>query len=112
MKQRSVVVFGLVNIVVEYTLTMIGFHGLITKLEVWKLHHQTLKVGRDQNVFQGNSNKPKCGRDILFRYNMSILVPTVGPHHQTLKANYGQSALKKSPLSPNKARLRCSITEC
>ncbi|GBP17919.1 L-asparaginase [Eumeta japonica] len=61
MKQRSLAVFGLVDIVVEYTLTMIGFQGLITELEVWKLHHQTLNVNRGQNTFQGNSNKPKYG---------------------------------------------------
>ncbi|GBP65092.1 Down syndrome cell adhesion molecule-like protein Dscam2 [Eumeta japonica] len=59
MKQRSLVVFGLVAILVEYTLTMINFQGLITELEVWKLHHQTLKVNRGQNTFQGNSYKPK-----------------------------------------------------
>ncbi|GBP92146.1 hypothetical protein EVAR_66637_1 [Eumeta japonica] len=59
MKQRSLAVFGIVNIVVQCTLTMIGFHGLITELEVWKPHHQTLKVNRGQNTFQGNSNKPK-----------------------------------------------------
>ncbi|GBP20696.1 hypothetical protein EVAR_16570_1 [Eumeta japonica] len=45
---------------------------------------------------QGHSNKPKYGWDILFRYDMLIPVPTVGPHHQTLKANYGQSPLKNS----------------
>ncbi|GBP66728.1 Zinc finger protein 629 [Eumeta japonica] len=32
---------------------------LITELEVWKLHHQTLKVNRGQITFQGNFNKPK-----------------------------------------------------
>ncbi|GBP75886.1 hypothetical protein EVAR_10998_1 [Eumeta japonica] len=46
MKQRSLAVFGLVDILVEYTLAMIGFQGLITELEVWKLHHQTLKKQR------------------------------------------------------------------
>ncbi|GBP88180.1 hypothetical protein EVAR_99084_1 [Eumeta japonica] len=59
MKRRSLTVFGLVDIVVEYTLTMISFQSLITELEVWKLYHQTLKVKRDQNTLQGNSNKPK-----------------------------------------------------
>ncbi|GBP58591.1 Vesicle transport through interaction with t-SNAREs homolog 1A [Eumeta japonica] len=59
MKQRSLAVFGLVDILVEYTLTMIGFQGLITELEVWKLHHQTLRVNCGQNTFQGNSNKLK-----------------------------------------------------
>ncbi|GBP68822.1 hypothetical protein EVAR_41560_1 [Eumeta japonica] len=56
---RSLTVFGLVDIVMEYTLTMIGFQGLITELEVWKLHHQTVKFNRGQNTFRGNSNKPK-----------------------------------------------------
>ncbi|GBP65378.1 hypothetical protein EVAR_53410_1 [Eumeta japonica] len=60
-KQRSLAVFGLVNIVVEYSLAMIGFQVLITELEVWKLHHQILKVNRDENTFQSNSNKPKYG---------------------------------------------------
>ncbi|GBP40409.1 hypothetical protein EVAR_25261_1 [Eumeta japonica] len=95
MKQRSLAVFGLVDILVECILTMIGFQGLITELEVCKLQHQTLKVNRGQNTFQDNSNKPKYGKDILFRYDMLIPVPTVGLHHQTLKANYGQVPLKK-----------------
>ncbi|GBP75940.1 hypothetical protein EVAR_98832_1 [Eumeta japonica] len=42
----SLAEFGLVDILVEYTLTMIDFQGLIAELEVWKLHHQTLKVNR------------------------------------------------------------------
>ncbi|GBP78192.1 hypothetical protein EVAR_50136_1 [Eumeta japonica] len=62
MKQRSLAVFGLVDIVVEYTLIMIGFQGLIEELEVWKFHHQTLKVNRGQNTFEDNSNKPKYAR--------------------------------------------------
>ncbi|GBP81525.1 Cuticle protein 19 [Eumeta japonica] len=61
MKQRNLAVFGLVDILVEYTLTMIGFQGRIGELEVWKLHRQTLKVNRGQNPFQGHSNKPKYG---------------------------------------------------
>ncbi|GBP63063.1 hypothetical protein EVAR_87435_1 [Eumeta japonica] len=95
MKQHNLAMFGLLDILVEYTLTMIGFQGLITELEAWKLHRQTLKVNRGQNPFQGHSNKPKYGLDILFRYDMLIPVPTVGLHHQTLKANYGQSPHKK-----------------
>ncbi|GBP80243.1 hypothetical protein EVAR_48599_1 [Eumeta japonica] len=59
MKQRNLAMFGLVDILVEYTLTMIGFQGLITELKVWKLHRQTLKVNRGQKTFQGHSNKPK-----------------------------------------------------
>ncbi|GBP10205.1 hypothetical protein EVAR_77604_1 [Eumeta japonica] len=51
MKQRSLAVFGLVDILVEYSLTMIGFQGLIIKLEVWKLHHQTLKVNCGKSTF-------------------------------------------------------------
>ncbi|GBP76674.1 hypothetical protein EVAR_80470_1 [Eumeta japonica] len=43
MKQRSLAVFGLVDILVEYTLTVIGFQGLITELEAWKLYYKTLK---------------------------------------------------------------------
>ncbi|GBP21662.1 hypothetical protein EVAR_16208_1 [Eumeta japonica] len=61
MKQCILAVFGLVEIALRCSLTMIGFQGLITKLEVWKLHHQTLKVNRGQNTFQGNFNKPKYG---------------------------------------------------
>ncbi|GBP41666.1 hypothetical protein EVAR_31983_1 [Eumeta japonica] len=67
MKQRILAVFGLVEIVLRCTLTMNDFQdlmmqlGLITELEVWKLHRQTLKVNRGQNPFQGHSNKPKCG---------------------------------------------------
>ncbi|GBP83830.1 hypothetical protein EVAR_64755_1 [Eumeta japonica] len=74
---------------------MMETEGSDSELEVWKLHHETLKVNRSQNTFQGNSNKPKYGYDILFRYDMVIPVPTVGLHDQTLKANYGQSPLKK-----------------
>ncbi|GBP87836.1 hypothetical protein EVAR_68740_1 [Eumeta japonica] len=96
MKQRSLAVFVFVDILVEYILTMTGFQGLITELEDWKLHRQTLKVNRGENIFQGNSNKPKYGLNILFPYDLLIPVPTVGLHHQTLKANYGQSALKNS----------------
>ncbi|GBP18583.1 hypothetical protein EVAR_14353_1 [Eumeta japonica] len=66
MKQRILAVFGLVEIVLRCTLTMNDFHGLmmqpedlITELEVWKLHHQTLKVNCGRNTFQGNSNKSK-----------------------------------------------------
>ncbi|GBP90929.1 hypothetical protein EVAR_66273_1 [Eumeta japonica] len=65
MKQRNLAMFGLVDILVEYTLTMIGFQGLITELEVWKLHRQTLKVNRGQNPFQGHSNKPKYAQRSL-----------------------------------------------
>ncbi|GBP81986.1 hypothetical protein EVAR_65592_1 [Eumeta japonica] len=67
MKQRILAVFGLVEIVLRCTLTMNDFQGLmmveglITELEVWKLHRQTLKVNRGQNPFQGHSNKPKYG---------------------------------------------------
>ncbi|GBP72432.1 PiggyBac transposable element-derived protein 4 [Eumeta japonica] len=67
-KQRILAVFGLVEIVSRYTLTMNDFQGLmmqleglITELEVWKLHRQTLKVNRGQNPFQGHSNKSKYG---------------------------------------------------
>ncbi|GBP19874.1 hypothetical protein EVAR_75167_1 [Eumeta japonica] len=67
MKQRNLAMFGLVDILVEYTLTMIGFQGLITELEVWKLHRQTLKVNRGQNPFQGHSNKPKYAQQRLVR---------------------------------------------
>ncbi|GBP42859.1 hypothetical protein EVAR_27212_1 [Eumeta japonica] len=72
MKQCSLAVFRLVDIVVEYTLTMIGFQGLITELEVWKLHHLTLKVNHDQNTFQGDSDKPKI-RTVHDRKEMGIL---------------------------------------
>ncbi|GBP84216.1 hypothetical protein EVAR_62232_1 [Eumeta japonica] len=74
--------FGLVNILVEYTLTMIGFQGLITELEVWKLHRQTLKVNRDQNPFQGHSNKPKygCGWESLMK---SVTLGNVTMSHRT-----------------------------
>ncbi|GBP89842.1 hypothetical protein EVAR_67162_1 [Eumeta japonica] len=94
MKQRDLDVFGLVGIVAECTLTMIGFLGLIMELKVWKLHHQTLNVIHGQNIFQGNSNKTKYGR--IFLYDILVPVTTVWLHHQILKANYGQNALKKS----------------
>ncbi|GBP66587.1 hypothetical protein EVAR_47843_1 [Eumeta japonica] len=57
MKQRILAVFGLVEIVLRCTVTMNDFQGLmmqslITELEVWKLHRQTLKVNRGQNPGQ------------------------------------------------------------
>ncbi|GBP42200.1 hypothetical protein EVAR_25826_1 [Eumeta japonica] len=109
MKQRILAVFGLVDILVEYTLTMIGFQDLIAELEVWKLHRQTLKVNRGQNPFQNHSTNPNMVR-ILFRYDMLIPVPTVGLHHQTLKASMAKVHIKIL-LRTHTTKLRCSIME-
>ncbi|GBP23844.1 hypothetical protein EVAR_86221_1 [Eumeta japonica] len=78
-KQRSLAMFGLVHILVECTLTMIGFQGLITELEVWKLHQQILEINRGQNIFQGNSNKSKYVANRFRNRNRFLLLRNKAP---------------------------------
>ncbi|GBP86730.1 hypothetical protein EVAR_63735_1 [Eumeta japonica] len=69
MRQRILAVFGLVDIVMEYTFTMISLQGMIMELEgsdngagSLKLHRQTLKVNRGQDPFQAIPTNPNMVR--------------------------------------------------
>ncbi|GBP96040.1 hypothetical protein EVAR_79980_1 [Eumeta japonica] len=65
----------------EYRL-MIGFQGLVTELEVCKLHHQTLKGIVVKNTFPGNSNKPN--RVTLFYYGVRLTsAPSSNPENRS-----------------------------
>ncbi|GBP23190.1 hypothetical protein EVAR_82354_1 [Eumeta japonica] len=81
-RQRILAVFGLVEIVLRYTLTMNDCQGLMMELE-----DPGNQYG--QSVFQNNSNNRKHRSDTLFYYR--VLMPTSQLHHKTLKFTRGES---------------------
>ncbi|GBO99425.1 hypothetical protein EVAR_99769_1 [Eumeta japonica] len=107
MKQHNLAMFGLVDILVEYTLTMIGFQGLITELEAPSSDPESQSWSKS---ISGPFQQAQIWLDILSRYDMLIPVPTVGLHHQTLKAIMVKVHLKIL-LRTHTTKLRCSIME-
>ncbi|GBP93732.1 hypothetical protein EVAR_84683_1 [Eumeta japonica] len=60
MKQRNLAMFGLVDILVEYTLTMIGFQGLITELEVPSSDPESQSWSKSISAIPTSPNMDTC----------------------------------------------------